>query len=56
MRGGELFKYLFEKIISFDFFELKVTFHLAPQVEILSKSLFICAAVIVGSDPEAKIN
>ena len=52
--GGELFNILFVKIISLDFKELKVTFHLSAQVDILSKSLFNLFAVSVGSIPLAK--
>ena len=51
---GELFKtLLFENIISLDFKALKVTFHFAAHIEIFSRSLFMAAAVIVGSLPTA---
>ena len=53
IRGGELFKHLFEKIISLDLLPLKVTFHLVAQFEIFTRSLLICAAVIAGSGPDA---
>ena len=52
--GGELFRHLFEKIMSFDFLALKITFHLVAQLEIFIKSLFNCAAVSAGSVPDAK--
>ena len=47
-------RHLFEKMISFDFLELNVTFHLKAQFEIFAKSLFNCAAVSAGSVPVAK--
>ena len=54
MSGGELFNtLLFENITSLDFEALKVTFHSAAHIEILSRSLFMGAAVIVGSLPTA---
>ena len=49
MRGGELFKYFDENIISFDLFGLKVTFLFWAQFEIFKRSLFSCEAVIDGS-------
>ena len=39
-------------MISFDFFELNVTFHLKAQFEIFAKSLFNFAAVSAESVPE----
>ena len=51
--GGELLSILFEKIISFDFPALKVTFHFFAQEEILTKSLFNFSTVSLGSNPLA---
>ena len=51
--GGELLRVLFENIMSFDFLALKVTFQMSDQADIFAKSLFNCAAVSVGSMPEA---
>ena len=43
-----------EKIISLDFLALNETFHFVAHSDILSKSLFNCAEVSAGSNPEAK--
>ena len=40
--------------MSFDFLALKITFHLEAQFDISTRSLFNCAAVSVGSVPDAK--
>ena len=53
INGGELFKNLFEKIMSFDLLLLNVIFHLLAQCVIFSKSLFNLAEDSAGSDPVA---
>ena len=53
VNGGELFKHLFEKIMSLVFFGLNETFQVCAQIEILSKSLFSCLTVSAGSVPLA---
>ena len=53
IKGGELLSTLLEKIMSFDFAALKVTFHLLAHSEILIRSLFKISAVSAGSLPDA---
>ena len=51
IKGGELFRTLFVKIMSFVFDALNCTFHFAAHKEIFSRSLFRICAVSEGSNP-----
>ena len=51
--AGELQSVFLEKIIAFDFLELKVTFHIFDHASIFAKSRLRIAVVSAGSLPVA---